>query len=115
MSLDSGSLAADELDVALSLDGGSAQESTLSHAPGKALGNLVVTFPRGYPSGSVVAVVVTARAGGVVVGIGRALATLSGSCQATTLAVAAASDDAGDDGRSPADTDAAPAARPTCH
>src|SRR5439155_5732945 len=95
VSLDPGAAAADELVVDISLDGGTAQEASLAHAPGSAAGNVVVQFPRGYPSGSVVNVTVTARSGGAVVGVGRAAATLEGSCQATTLAVATASDDAG--------------------
>ncbi len=95
VALDSATVAADELVVAVALDGGPAQATSLTHTPGAQVGNVVVQFPRGYPQGSVVSVVVTARAGGAVVGLGRATATLSGACQATTLAVAAAADDAG--------------------
>ncbi|MDB4967782.1 MAG: cell wall surface anchor family protein [Myxococcales bacterium] len=92
LSLADSAAEADELTVDLSLDGGSALQTVLSHVPGQASGNVVVQFPRGYPSGSVVAVEVTARTLGAVSGVGRATATLSAACQTTTLAVAPAGD-----------------------
>jgi hypothetical protein len=113
VSLDSAAVVADELLIDLSLDGGSAQQTSLSHDPGAAVGNVVVQFPRGYPTGSFASVLVTARAGGTVVGSGRAGATLSGSCQSTTLTVDGTGDDAGsDDLASAADLSSPPDLRP---
>ncbi|HEX4456860.1 MAG TPA: hypothetical protein VIA18_02770 [Polyangia bacterium] len=79
---------ADELDVAIALDNGKPVTTTLTHHAGVAGGNVVVEFPEGYPRGKVAGVTVTARAAGVVVGMGSASATLTGACQAVDLTVA---------------------------
>ena len=91
VTLDGGPVAAaDELDVSIVLDHGTSVATMLAHRAGVAGGNVVVEFPKGYPRGSVADVSVTARAAGVVVGVGSASVTLAGSCQAVMLAVDAA-------------------------
>jgi hypothetical protein len=94
VTLQGGAVAADSLSVELSIDGGPTREAPLSHVPGKPAGNVEVQFPHGYPTGGVVAVVVDAYAGGALVGRGNASATLVAGCQATTLTVTPASDEA---------------------
>ena len=70
LTLNGDSAQADELVVDIALDGDAPRESTLTHAPGVAGGNVVVKFPSGYPRGHTVAVTVTARVAGVVAGSG---------------------------------------------
>jgi hypothetical protein len=80
-------VSADQLVVDVALDGGAAHESTLSHTPGQAAGNVVVQFPAGYPRGHRVDVTVTASAGGAVLGSGGAGTTLGGGCAVAPLTV----------------------------
>src|SRR5262249_18309179 len=87
VTLDDNAAVADELLVNLSIDGGTARQSSLPHTPGQASGNIEVQFPPGYPPGSAIAVDVAAFAAGTLIGVGQASATLVAGCQATQLSV----------------------------
>ena len=98
LTLSGSSAGADELVVDITLDGGTPRESSLTHVPGSATGNVVVQFPAGYPRGHRVDVDVAARVAGVVVGTGSGSVTLSSGCAALPLTVTAATlDDGGAD------------------
>ncbi|HEY2745851.1 MAG TPA: hypothetical protein VGL86_14545, partial [Polyangia bacterium] len=103
VTLDDASAAADSFDVTLSIDGVVSAQSTVAHATGAGSGNLVVTFPHGYPRGHTIGIEVDALVAGVVVGKGSASQPLAADCEVAPLSVAAigGSDlgvgDAGDD------------------
>ena len=91
VTLDDATAAADSFDVSISIDGAAPVQTTVAHTPGTAAGNLVVTFPHGYPRGHTVAVDVEALVAGNVVGTGSASQPLVGSCEVAPLSIAAAS------------------------
>ena len=78
---------ADQLVVDVSLDGGAAHESVLSHAPGHPAGNVVVQFPSGYPRGHRVTVTLSASANGALLGSASADATLADVCAVAAITV----------------------------
>jgi hypothetical protein len=90
VTLDDASAAADSFDVSISIDGAASVQTTVAHTPGAAAGNLVVTFPHGYPRGHTVAVDVEALVAGNVVGSGSASKPLVGACEVAPLSIAAA-------------------------
>ena len=106
LTLDAATAQADELVIDVALDGAAPLESSLAHTPGAAAGNVVIKFPAGYPKGHTVAVTVIARAAGADVGQAAVSVTLSDSCEAITLLVAASG--GGDDLSTAADDLSAP-------
>ena len=116
VTLDDASAAADSFAVSVAIDGAASMQATIPHTTGAVHGNLVVTFPHGYPRGHTIGVAVDALSAGVVVGSGSASQPLASSCEVTPLSIAATAGDdlgvddlsGGDDLTPPADLTPAP-------
>ncbi|HUR93757.1 MAG TPA: right-handed parallel beta-helix repeat-containing protein [Gemmatimonadales bacterium] len=99
---------ADALAVRIAVAAGAAQPAkVLPHRAGVAFGRIEIQFPAGYPSGQPIAVEVTATAGGVPLGTGRASTVLAGQCERLEVPVTADENadlelaDLGDDASTP--------------
>jgi hypothetical protein len=87
VTLEGDSASADTLALSFALDGVAAAESSVTHTPGQASGNIEVAFPKGYPRGQLVTATLRALAAGTLVGNGSAEQRLDGGCAVAPLAV----------------------------
>ena len=93
--LDSASAAADTLTVSVTVAGGTATVTNLTHVPGQTGGTVEVDFPKGYPQGQTVIVSLVASRAGATVGTGTMSRLLSGGCETVSVSVTAGGNDGG--------------------
>ena len=84
---DGAAAAADTVEIALSVGGRSARQSSRGRTPGQGTDTLELAFPGGYPGGQEVRIALTARQGGVVVGAGSASLTPKAGCDTAAIFV----------------------------
>lgn len=93
VTLSGAAIDADQLDVAIALDGGAAKHSLLSHTAGKQMGGVQVDFPQGYPTGKSITITIVALKSGATLATGSDTKPLTGACTSVALALAGAEPD----------------------
>jgi hypothetical protein len=87
LDFDTASVAADTLQISVTIAGNTKQGTPITHVVGVASGSIEVDFASGYPAGQAVTVNVAASSGGSVIGTGQAMITLGHSCQSLSISI----------------------------